>query len=53
LPSQAKLEFTKPEPGSSYVSVRAEEVNVVDEKIRIRWVVDTAEQIVKRLEALS
>ena len=48
-----KARIYKPEPGSSYVSVRAEEVNVVDEKIRIRWVVDTAEQTVERLEAFS
>jgi hypothetical protein len=48
-----KARIYEPEPGSFYVSIRAEEVNVVDEKIRIRWVVDTAEQTVERLEAFS
>jgi RPA family protein len=48
-----KARIYEPEPGSVFVSVRAEEVNVVDEEIRNRWVVDTAEQTVERLEAFS
>jgi uncharacterized protein len=48
-----KARIYEPEPGSVFVSVRAEEANVVDEEIRNRWVVDTAEQTVERLEAFS
>lgn len=48
-----KARTYKPEPGSVFVSIRAEEVNVVDEEIRNRWAVDTAEQTVERLEAFS
>jgi RPA family protein len=45
-----KARIYEPEPGSVFVSIRAEEVNVVDEEIRNRWVVDTAEQTIERLE---
>ncbi len=48
-----KARIYEPEPGSVFVSIRAEEANVVDEEIRNRWVVDTAEQAVDRLEAFS
>jgi len=48
-----KARIYEPEPGSVFVSIRAEEVNVVDEEIRNRWVVDTAEQTVERLETFS
>jgi len=48
-----KARTYEPELGSVFVSIRAEEVNVVDEEIRNRWVVDTAEQTVERLEAFS
>jgi len=48
-----KARIYEPEPGSVFVSVRAEEVNVVEEEIRNRWVVDTAEQTVERLEVFS
>jgi uncharacterized protein len=48
-----KVRIYEPEPGSVFVSIRAEEVNVVDEEIRNRWVVDTAEQTIERLETLS
>ncbi|WP_410508648.1 RPA family protein [Methanosarcina hadiensis] len=48
-----KARIYEPEPGSVFVSIRAEEVNVVDEEIRSRWVVDTAEQTVDRLETFS
>jgi RPA family protein len=48
-----KARIYEPESGLFYVSIRVEEVNVVDEKIRIRWVVDTAEQTIERLEAFS
>lgn len=48
-----KARTYEPEPGSVFVSIRAEEVNIVDEEVRNRWVVDTAEQTVDRLEAFS
>ncbi|RXA21419.1 DNA-binding protein [Methanosarcina sp. MSH10X1] len=48
-----KARIYEPEPDSVFVSIRAEEANVVDEEIRNRWVVDTAEQTVERLEAFS
>ena len=48
-----KVRIYEPEPGSVFVSVRAEEANAVDEEIRNRWVVDTAEQTVERLEVFS
>ena len=46
-----KARVYEPEPGSVFVSIRAEEVNVVNEDIRNRWVVDTAEQTTERLES--
>jgi hypothetical protein len=48
-----KARIYEPEPGSVFVSIRAEEANVVDEDIRNRWVVDTAEQTVERIETFS
>lgn len=48
-----KARIYEPEPGSVFVSIRAEEVNVVDEETRNRWVVDTAEQTIDRLEAFT
>jgi RPA family protein len=48
-----KARIYEPEPGSVFVSIRTEEANVVDEKIRNRWVVDTAEQTVERFETFS
>jgi uncharacterized protein len=48
-----KARIYEPEPGSVFVSIRAEEANVGDGEIRNRWVVDTAEQTVERLEAFS
>lgn len=48
-----KARTYEPEQGSVFVSIRAEEVNIVDEETRNRWVVDTAEQTVERLEVFS
>jgi len=48
-----KARIYEPEPGSVFVSIRAEEANVVDEEIRNRWIVDTSEQTVERLEVFS
>jgi RPA family protein len=46
-----KVRIYEPEHGSIFVSIRAEDANIVDEEIRNRWVVDTAEQTVERFEA--
>ncbi len=47
----------EPEDGSVYISVRPEEINTADEKLRDRWVLDTAERTLERIriieEALS
>jgi RPA family protein len=47
----------EPEGGSVYTSVRPEEMNNADEKLRDRWVLDTAERTLERIkyieEALS
>jgi RPA family protein len=47
----------EPEDGSVYISVRPEEINTADEKLRDRWVLDTAERTMERIriieEALS
>lgn len=48
-----KARIYEPEPGSVFVSIRTEEANVVDEEIRSRWVIDTAEQTVERVEIFS
>lgn len=48
-----KARLYEPEPGSVFVSIRTEEANVVDEEIRSRWVIDTAEQTVERVEIFS
>jgi len=39
----------EPEDGSVYVSVRPEEINTADEKLRDRWVLDTAEHTLARI----
>jgi len=48
-----KARVYEPEPGSVFISIRAEEANVVGEDIRNRWVVETAEQTIDRLETFS
>ncbi len=39
----------EPEDGSVYMSVRPEEINIADEKLRDRWVIDTAERTLERI----
>lgn len=39
----------EPEDGNVYLSVRPEEINTADEKLRDRWVLDTAERTFSRI----
>lgn len=39
----------EPEDGSIYMSVRPEEINIAEEKLRDRWVLDTAERTLERI----
>ena len=43
----------EPEDGSVYVSVRPEEINTADEKLRDRWVLDTAEHTLLRIRTIE
>jgi len=43
----------EPEVGSVYVSVRPEEINSADEKLRNRWVLDTAERTLERIHLIE
>ncbi len=43
----------EPEDGSVYTSVRPEEMNVADEKLRDRWVLDTAERTLERISYME
>ncbi len=43
----------EPEDGSVYVSVRPEEMNTADEKLRDRWVLDTAERTLERIKTIE
>ncbi len=43
----------EPEDGSVYISVRPEEINTADEKLRDRWVLDTAERTMERIETIE
>jgi len=43
----------EPEDGSVYISVRPEEINVSDEKLRDRWVLDTAELTLERIRVIE
>lgn len=45
-----KVRSYEPGDGSVYVSLRPEEINYVDESIRDRWIVETAEMTLDRLE---
>jgi hypothetical protein len=44
-----KVRSYEPGDGSVFVSLRPEEINYVDESIRDRWIVDTAEMTLDRL----
>lgn len=43
----------EPEDGSVYISVRPEEINAADEKLRDRWVLDTAERTLERIRTIE
>ncbi len=43
----------EPEDGSVYTSVRPEEINNADEKLRDRWVLDTAERTLERIRYIE
>ncbi len=43
----------EPEDGSVYTSVRPEEINNADEKLRDRWVLDTAERTLERINYIE
>ncbi len=43
----------EPEDGSVYISVRPEEMNTADEKLRDRWVLDTAEHTLLRIRTME
>jgi Uncharacterized protein conserved in archaea len=45
-----KVRSYEPGDGSVFVSLRPEEINYVDESIRDRWIVDTAEMTLDRLD---
>ncbi|MBN1133743.1 MAG: DNA-binding protein [Methanosarcinaceae archaeon] len=48
-----KARTFEPEDGSVFVSIRPEEMNVVDASIRDRWIVDTAELTLDRINTFS
>lgn len=43
----------EPEDGSVYISVRPEEINTADEKLRDRWVLDTAQRTLERIKTIE
>ncbi len=43
----------EPEDGSIYTSVRPEEINNADEKLRDRWVLDTAQRTLERIRLVE
>ena len=43
----------EPEDGSIYTSVRPEEINHADEKLRDRWILDTAERTLERIRLIE
>ena len=48
-----KARIYEPEDGSVFVSIRPEDINVIDSDIRDRWIVDTAELTLDRIDAFS
>ncbi|MBC7084979.1 MAG: DNA-binding protein [Methanomethylovorans sp.] len=48
-----KVKIYEPEKGSGFISIRPEEINIIDSTIRDRWVIDTAEFTLKRLDLLN
>lgn len=47
-----KARIFNPEPGASYISVRPEEINLVDENIRNRWIYHTARLSLEKIEVM-
>jgi hypothetical protein len=43
----------EPEDGNVYLSIRPEEINLADGKLRDRWVLDTAERTIERIKAVE
>ena len=48
-----KARIYEPEDGSVFVSIRPEDINVIDADIRDRWIVDTAELTLDRIDVFS
>lgn len=48
-----KARTYEPEPGSLFVSIRPETINVVDESTRDQWILDTARRTRERLKAVN
>lgn len=48
-----KARTYEPEPGSMFVSIRPEAINVVDEATRDQWILDTARRTRDRLKAVN
>lgn len=48
-----KARTYEPEPGSIFVSIRPETINVVDETTRDQWILDTARRTRDRLKAVN
>ncbi|AKB85917.1 RPA family protein [Methanococcoides methylutens] len=48
-----KVRVYKPDPGTSIISLRPEEIHLADEKMRNDWVIDTAELTLDRVETFS
>lgn len=48
-----KARTYEPEPGSMFVSVRPENVHLVDDATRNQWILDTARRTTERLAALA
>jgi RPA family protein len=44
-----KVRMYSPEPGASYMSIRPEEINIVDRSVRDRWIYNTAALTLDRI----
>ncbi len=47
-----KSRLFSPEPGTTYASIRPEEVKIVDESLRDYWILEACRSLRKRLEAM-
>lgn len=48
-----KVRMFSPEPGASYTSIRPEEINVVDQSVRDRWIYHTARLTLERIATVE